>query len=470
MITIIFGRAAQFVLALMMMRVATTLLSPEEMGRVSLVVTTTACFAMFLVSPAGMFINRRLHAWRANGMARYYLTRYVAYLLIVAVLAATSLLLLSQIINFGLAIGWLVTLVCGSLFFSTISLTAIPSLNMLGESKQFIVLMVVMTAASFVCAMLLVYWTSPLAQYWLLGQLVGQTLISIWGIRQLFKLFPQHEISKACHISRSKLTTLSHFAWPVALSAGLGWIQGQGYRYLLEGQLGLAELGLFVAGYGISAGMIAGFESVLTAYFQPRLYQSASSEHPAQQAQAWQLYAAAVIPSLLLTVALIVLLAPELTRIFLGEHFQLAAKFVIWGALAEAARVLIGVYSLVAHLYMQTRWLIYPNLIGALLSIILSLLLIPYFASAGAGMALVVSGFCIVFIMHISLSRHVGGGTPTRPVMQAIAISLMLWGIVYCLRYGFSWVSGETIIGIIVPTGCVYLLMQYLILRRSMAK
>ena len=57
-------------------------------------------------------------------------------------------------------------------------------------------------------------------------------------------------------------------------------MQGQGYRYLLEGQLGLAQLGLFVAGYGISAGMIAGFESVLTTYFQPRLYRDVSMTIP----------------------------------------------------------------------------------------------------------------------------------------------------------------------------------------------
>ena len=45
MTTIIFGRAAQFLLALAMMRVATTLLSAEEMGRISLVLTSVAFFS-----------------------------------------------------------------------------------------------------------------------------------------------------------------------------------------------------------------------------------------------------------------------------------------------------------------------------------------------------------------------------------------------------------------------------------------
>src|SRR5574340_542388 len=81
MAVILFGRAAQFLLALAMMRVATTLLSPEEMGRMSLVTTTTAFFALFLINPVGMFINRRLHAWQSSGLARHYLTCYAGYLI-----------------------------------------------------------------------------------------------------------------------------------------------------------------------------------------------------------------------------------------------------------------------------------------------------------------------------------------------------------------------------------------------------
>jgi O-antigen/teichoic acid export membrane protein len=188
LITIIFGRAAQFLLALAMMRVATTLLTPEEMGRVSLVLTTIAFFALFLINPVGMFINRRLHAWRASGTARHYLIRYVSYLLLVAFIAALSLPLLYviRLVNFGLSLGWLIFLVCGSLLFNTINQTAIPSLNMLGDSGRFVLLSVATIAASFACAVLLVEWIQPSAQYWLLGLLLGQAILAVIGTGVLF--------------------------------------------------------------------------------------------------------------------------------------------------------------------------------------------------------------------------------------------------------------------------------------------
>ncbi len=413
MITIIFGRAAQFLLALAMMRVATTLLSPEEMGRVSLILTTIAFFAMFLVNPVGMFINRRLHAWQASGVARYYLSRYVGYLLLVALIAAAVLPLLnmSGVLGFGISTGWLILLVSGTLLFNTINQTSIPSLNLLGDSRQFVLLSVVTIAASFGCATLLVKMVQPAAQYWVLGLLLGQTLLAVIGTRVFLSRL---QTAKVAHvpaaITRRHLRVLSSFAWPVAIAAGLGWVQGQGYRYLIEGQLGLAPLGLFVAGYGISAGMIAAFESVLATYFQPRLYRDVSNDQPALQARAWQRYAAAVLPSLLLTMAFIAMLAPELTRLFLGENFQSASEFVIWGALAEAARVVTGIYSLIAHVFMRTRWLILPGIVGAGLSLTLCALLIPEFGAAGAGFGLVVSGFAVVVTMHVLLARRVGGG------------------------------------------------------------
>lgn len=452
-----------------MMRVATTLLSPAEMGKVSLVLTTTAFFALFLVNPVGMFINRRLHAWQASGAARHYLTRYASYLLLVAFVAVIGLTVLyvMGLADFGLSIGWLIFLVCGSLIFNTINQTAIPSLNLLGDSGRFVLLSLLTILASFACATLLIKMGQSSAQSWLLGLLLGQSLLAAIGTKVLFSQLKASEIPKQYpSIQKQHLQALFGFAWPVAIAAGLGWAQGQGYRYLMEGQLGLAQLGLFVAGYGISAGMIAGFESVLTTYFQPRLYRDVSvDQHPGKHAQAWQRYAAAVIPSLLLTAAFIVILAPELTRVFLGENFQSAADFVIWGAIAEAARVLMGVYSLIAHVYMRTRWLILPNLVGAILSIILCALLIPSFGAVGVGFGLAASGIAVVVSVHLLLARRVGGGAPIQPILMAVVAAVVLWLITIILRQHLSSAGWMLIVGTLVPVSLTYLGFQYIFLR-----
>ncbi len=231
MITIILGRAAQFLLSLIMMRVATTLLSPSEMGQVSLVLSTAAFFALFLVNPVGMFINRRLHAWQESGVARHYLIRYVGYLALVALFAAAVLPVfgMTGAVDFGMPMCWLMLLVCGSLLFNTINQTSIPSLNLLGDSRSFVLLSVATIAASFACAVLLVQKIQLSAQYWLLGLLIGQTFLAVIGTLILFARLKKMAISYAPQaINKRHMQALFNFAWPVAIAAGLSWVQGQG--------------------------------------------------------------------------------------------------------------------------------------------------------------------------------------------------------------------------------------------------
>jgi len=469
MTIILFGRAAQFLLALAMMRVATTLLSPEEMGRMSLVTATTAFFALFLINPVGMFINRRLHAWQSSGLARHYLTRYAGYLILVAVFSAACLAILNTAgaVNFGMPVGWLIFLICGSLLFNTLNQTSIPSLNLLGDSGGFVLLSVATVALGFGCAALLAGLIRPAAEYWLLGLLLGQTVMAAIGTKILFvRLQASGTATSLPAIHGRHLRALFNFAWPVAIAVGLGWVQSQGYRYFMEAQLGLAELGLFIAGYGVSMGMIAAFESVLTTYFQPHLYRDISMADPGRQAQAWRQYAAVVIPSLLLTVAFVVILAPELTRIFLGDRFQSAAAYVVWGALAEAARVLTGAYSLIAHVHMRTQWLIWPNLIGAILSAVLCSMLIPVMGAAGAGIGLAVAGLAVVMAMHVMLGDRVEvHHLPIRPVLMTTALAGALWMMTIGVRHISNAAEWWFVIGITVLIGTLYMGLQYLLLR-----
>lgn len=468
MITLFLGRAGQFLLMLITMRVATSLLSPQEMGRVSLVLTTTAFYVLFLVNPVGMFINRRLHAWQASGVAVNYLTWYGAYLLLIALIAALSLpmLVISGVVSTAIPLLWLIFLVCASILFTTLNQTAIPSLNLMGYNLWFVWLSLASTGASLVFASYLAWMVAPLAQYWVLGLLIGQTLLA--GVGVWVVVHQLRNVSRSGFRPRIKVNQLRglfDYAWPVALAAGLAWVQGQGYRYLIEDQLGLAKLGMFVAGYGVSLGLIAGFESVLTAYFQPRLYQNANSDQAELRAKAWRAYASALIPALLLTMVLVIVLAPELGRLFLGQDFQTAVDFVIWGALAETGRSLMGVYSLIAHVQMRTRWLIIPNLIGATSSMVLCVAMIPIFDLQGIGLALTLASYSVVLVLYWNLGRPVGGGIALHSLVEVIFYAMILWLIALIVRSTWGDVNWVTIFINVVVVGVAYFYMQFRLLK-----
>jgi O-antigen/teichoic acid export membrane protein len=337
---------------------------------------------------------------------------------------------------------------------------------MLGDARGFTYLSVATLVVSFVCAVALVNTMQKTAQYWVLGLILGQMLLAVIGSKMLLaklKLL-NDSATMSPNISRLHIRVLFHFSWPVALAAGFGWVQLQGYRFIMESQLGLAQLGLFVAGYSISSGLISSFESILTAYLQPRFYRETNKDLPSDQAKAWRQYASVVIPSLILTVTLIITLAPEFTRVLLGERFQEAASFVVWGALAEAARVLCGVYSLIAHVYMRTRWLIVPNAVGAALSIVLCVLLLPQLGAQGAGIALSLAGFVVVAMLHILMTPRAGGSLHIHVIGWTVLASASLCVATLVIRALFNTVDSEEVIGVIGATGLVYLGLMYSLL------
>ena len=172
----------------------------------------------------------------------------------------------------------------------------------------------------------------------------------------------------------------------------------------------------------------------------------------------------------MLTVVLIVMLAPEFTILFLGDEFQGVADFVVWGALAEAARVLTGVYSLIAHVFMRTRWLIVPTAVGAALSIVLCVLLIPLFGTVGAGVALAVAGFLVVTLLNILTVRRAGGGVPLPALGQVILPTVVLVSAVLGLRSFFDTGDWSVAVSIVMITGVIYLCLLYSLLRQHVYK
>lgn len=458
MLLIIFGRAAQFILLLVTMRLATTYLPPGEMGRLSLITAATAFFALFLVNPVGMFINRRFHAWEKLGRTRFYLKLHWLYLLAISVVIAGALIVLNNAheFDFQLSTSWLLVLVCGSVLFNTINQTVIPSLNLLELRGSFVFLTLATIAFGLGAALLLVCGFGATAEFWLLGLLIGQIVFAIMGMQIFFgKLQPQ---IPAALPGRTHLRTLFDFAWPVAISVGFNWLQTQGYRFFVADSLGLVALGLFVAGYGISAGLIAAFESVLTTYFQPRFYREVSNNDQHEQGRAWSKYASAILPSLILVMCVLIGLAPELTRFMVGPAYQSASQYVIWGVLAEGARVAAGVYSMSAHARMKTNLLLLPNLIGAVVCIGLIWAFTQHFGVDGVGFSRVLAGIAMVVAMHYLMVRALEMQLPYRMLLKSIALGLGLLLIAMTGRWLLGgtqslWAAG----GLIVITGLVFL-------------
>lgn len=464
MLIIVIGRFFQIILAFLTVKLATTLLTPAAYGQMSQLVALTSGFTLVLVNPVGMFINRRLHTWELQGKVPQYFMRYGLYLLLICFFSAFFISVVnyfSPIID-GMHVIWIIIIVCLSLFFNTANQTFIPSLNLLDFRNWFVVLTLATLIASLILSVFICYILAAAPEYWQLGQVLGQAILGIVAGIIFFRLLKPAVVQPHSSHTSSGLVTLITFAWPLAFSVGLTWLQSQSYRFTVSNEVGLTALGLFVAGYGISAAIIASFESVLTTYFLPKFYRQIASNDNQQQIQAWQQYAEAVLPALLLTSAFIIGFAHELTQILLGSKFQAAWSFVIWGAFAEAGRVIVATYAFIAHARMKTYSLLLPNLIGAVSALILLKLLTPLFNIEGVGIALTGASAVVILAMHIILRKQLPITLPWQALAKALLyiVGIMALLLLANLLFGATISVWEALIKL-AGFGLLYLVSVY---------
>lgn len=462
--TIVFGRVAQFLLMLATLKLATHFLTPSDMGKIAIVTSTVAFISSFLINPIGMYINRQLHGWYQDGSITTHMQHYVCYLFIVALLSAGSVGLCHyfHLLLFHMPNAFVIGFVFLTLFFNTINQTAIPSLNLLGFRSAFTLLSIATVFCGLFCAVFFVNYFSAKSQYWLLGILLGQIVFALVGSWIFYQKARQPK--KMIHKPDFSVIKIMQFAWPIALATGLTWCQSQSYRFFLEQAFGLGILGLFVAGYGISAGIMAGFESVFSTYFQPLFYKAVSNGNQASRARAWNQYALVVIPSTLVLAFTLAALSHQLATVMLAPSFQMAAQFVVWGAFAEAFRVVGNVYNMVAHSELNTKMLIMPNLIGACASLVSIYFLLPYLGVTGVALALVLAGGVVVLFLHMNTQKQLSTRVPYQEIMCAIGFGLLIVGFNGAI--GFLVQSVQISIYIqFLAVGMIFMLAQYYLLK-----
>jgi len=466
MLLIALGRIVQFLLLFVTIKVSTTLLPPAEMAKVFLVSSIVAFYALLLLNPVGMFMNRRLHVWNEAGKVQHYYNYFWIYLVVVCGIAVVSLELFVKVgwIGVHTTTGWALLLVGGSLLFATANQVVIPGLNLLGYRGWFVVLTLATAAMSLVMAIISVIEFAPKAENWICGLLVGQLVFALVGWTIFFGKLNVRDSSQK--ITKRHVNALIGFAWPISIAVGLGWVQTQSYRFMMESSLGLHALGLFAAGYGISAGIISAFESVFTTYLQPIFYKDISNDNVLEQSKAWREYAGAIFPSLMLVGFVILATASELTRAMLGSEYWLSSQFIVWGVIAELARVASGIYGMIAHARMKTRLLLVPSLLGASLSIALIWWLIPKYGSNGVGVALMLSSMAAFIGTYISTCNEFAVNFPRRMLIISLCMGTGLILFAEILR----WAMGKNgslvaVAAQLFVVGIIFIIFQYILLR-----
>lgn len=433
------GRLLQAVLGVVALKLMTSLLSPAEVGNYYLILSVVGFFVLTFISPFGMYVNRRLHKWAADGTVLNRFKRGHLYLLLVSVLSLLASFVMSSLFGVGgtIAPGAFASLVAFYVYFSTANQTIIPSLNMLERRFSFVAL-TVSTLASGLCLSIYFSTTYALtAVSWITGQAVAMFAVAAAALVYFRRVVskPGASLAEEELLSRSALIPVLAFAWPLGVTYLFMWAQTMSHRLIIEKMIGPEFLGLIGVGFGVAASMGATLESVIQQFYLPLFYKEISKADTAERAIAWDSMARLTLPLYFSFAILVSCLSPFLLKVFASGHYAKAWVFLLCGAWLESFRMSTNVLSTIAHSEMKTRFLIKSYLIGALISVVGTylaaghtnhILLIPAVLVAG--------GFAVLAVMYFDMRKLMpirivsGDWLVSLSVSAVFPLALLFWG------------------------------------------
>lgn len=419
------GRFFAAVVALVSIRVVTTLLTADQYGELALLLAVQMLCSWFLINPVAQHINLHTHAWWDDGTLSARLRGYRRYVLAVSLLGGVVVIGLNKFNITGPIIGTAIAMFV-MVIGTTWNATLIPILNMLGYRASSVLWSTISVVAGLVSSILFVMWLQS-ATAWFVGQAIGM-VIGAFGARIVLQ---RHELQQKCDQTNLQLisrNTVVTYCLPLALATGLMWMQLSGYRFLIENYWGFAQLGFLVVGLQLAGQVFSLAESLAMQFLYPLFYRRVTDhEKKIKVEQAFSDLLNTLVPVYIVIAGFLVLSAQYLMQLLVAPHFKDCTVFIVLGTGIEFCRVLGNLVGNAAHVKRNTQSLALPYAVGALVILVLICL-------AGelkvkiywAAVALFLGALAMLMTMLISMYRQINFSLDYKRCLFSLLIMLSM--------------------------------------------
>jgi O-antigen/teichoic acid export membrane protein len=260
-----------------------------------------------------------------------------------------------------------------------------------------------------------------------------------------------------------------HYGIPLIIGGGLGWIGLNASRFIVNDILGVAAAGLFAVGYGLGQRAAAVAAMLVTAAAFPLAVKS--MERDGSKVAMRQLADNSAL--------LIAILAPSITGIFMLRveivHLLIATPFQqVTLAILPLSTLAGSIRSVRAHfvdqaflLHNRTRLMIVSAAIDAIVTVVLSSILIRYYGLIGGASATVLAALAAAIVSFtIGFSRF----GLTLPLNHLVPIALATTAMAALLNHFPEASSYLALAGHIAAGAAVYIALLALLYATSLLR
>lgn len=382
-------------------RLLTEILSPAVFGEFSLLLGVVALVASGLASPTMQAMLRYYPEYTHQGkggvvtsIARQQLLKLILWTLPASITGALA----------ALALGWANTIDLGLLIalilveIARMQYTAL--LNATGSHRAYGIWAVAEAWGRPVLAWVLVALMGISTTLVLAGFL----LASLW-ILMMMRQFVAHDEAVTVPIAeRSELgDRFWRYTLPLLPLGLLGWLSGMADRYMIGALLSPADVGLYVAIYGLASRPMLMFGGIVETTIRPA-YQSALVKGDHRRIHDYlRKWALLILLGSVFAIALAWVAHPWLAYILLGESYRNASYLLPWIVGGYAILALSDIPTRVCYAHAATSQVLMIVLIESISALLMGYVGILYFGLFGAAMAVpLYYGARLVFSIFVS--------------------------------------------------------------------
>jgi O-antigen/teichoic acid export membrane protein len=457
------GRGLQVLAGLITIKTATTVLSPGEVGSLNQLMSLAILGTSALLMPMTAYIGRGCLEWMDAGILSRRLGFYLLVILAVA-LACGSVAWAIQaqwMVVSDMAPVWVLGLVVLYTVGFALHTMGSSGLNLIGHRFLYVLFM---NTAAWGGLLLALWWSKQEAspELWLLGIFLGFLLSSLsYALLDRYARMMIPVRSDVLSVLPFDWQTIAMFVWPQAIAFLFFWIQTQSYRFVLSWIADITTVGLFAAGYMICSVPMQTFESLFNEFYSPTLFRALKGQDKEGIARAWNDYASAYIPAVILFGAFLIGNVAFLVKLLLGEQFQAIASILVWPAVTEMFRAISSTLHQLGLAKVDMTVNILPVMIGALVAPVLVYLLASSEPLLGTAFALLAAAVA-AFITGIPIScRALPIVWPVRRIIYAAALAVPLCLLGRAMGAGFGELSEREAVIALVISGLAMVFLQY---------
>lgn len=429
-VLLFFGRAVQVLIAVLTIRLLTELLPEQEIGAQYLVNSVLMWFSLVLINPIGMFTNRHIHEWKESGELYHYLKQVNVYFAIIAATSVPIVFVVRNYFNIGIYVpnADLLLFVMCYVYFATWFTFLISYFNLFDLQKIFVCLNVSAQLLGLLFAFAATRLFQPTAIHWMAGMLLGQILALLIALFLFLKEFPRAQFAKVSVGAGLFSKYTFSFCFPVAVATLFMWFMNQGYRLMIERNMGVEVLASLGIGLGLAMSLSSVVESITTQYLYPKYYAGLAKSDLDSRRQAWKLLnqnaMIVYIPFCLLTVSVSFLMV----RVLVARHFDHVVPYVMFGAFIELLRQLSNIAYIVAHAEKKTKFTVLPYFAGAcVLAVMFAVLVYQSALEITNVLASLILASVVTYLFNLLVVRKlIQAKLDFKVALQSIVVSLPL--------------------------------------------